>query len=314
MAEKVRRVNGYHAEASDIMVTSGAIEGLFAVMRLLLDAGDEILLPDPGWPNFAMIAQLIGATSVGYPLTAETEYLPEVDRLEALVTPRTRAILLNTPSNPLGTVLSADRLRDLLAFAERHGLWVMSDECYDELTYESPTVSSAALDGSERIVGIYSMSKTHAMTGWRVGYVVGAPAVIKPLTKIQEPIVSCVNTPAQWAAAAALTGPQDKLVEMREAYHRRRDLVTAELDRAGISYVEPKGAFYLWVTGLPEGEPSMAFCRRLVSEHGVSVAPGDAFGTTGADAIRISLAASEDVLLEGTRRVCTAIAERRSAA
>lgn len=310
LTEKLRDVNGLVAHPDELMVTPGAIEGLFAVMRLLLDPGDEILIPDPAWPNFAMIAHLIGAKPVPYALSGETDYLPEPTAIEELITPRTRAILLNSPSNPLGTVVDAPRLRDVLAVAERHGLWTISDECYDELFHGDPSPSSAPLGDPASIISIYSFSKTHAMTGWRVGYVHAPRSVIGDLLKIQEPIVSCVNTPAQHAAIAALTGPKEPVLRMREAYRRRRDVVCAELERGGIPHVRPDGAFYLWLECVPPETTSIEFCQSLVRDHGVAIAPGIAFGKAGDGACRISLAASEEHLVEGTRRVVGALEGR----
>ncbi len=309
IAAKIARTNGYEPSPDQVVVCNGAVQGLFASFRLMLDPGDEILLPDPAWPNFAMIASLVGAEAAFYPVTAEQGFLPEPAAIQERITDRTRAIFINSPSNPLGTVIPRARMTELLALAEHNGLWVISDECYDEIVFDDSMVSAAAIGHQDRVVSIYSFSKTYAMTGWRVGYVVAPPAFVDALTKIQEAIVSCVNTPAQHGAVAALTGPQEVVRTMRDAYGERRDLVAAALDGHGIRFVEPGGAFYLWVNALPPGVPSADFCRELVIRSGVAVAPGSAFGVAGEGAIRISLAASPELLTEGVRRVAAALAD-----
>ncbi len=242
LAEKVRRRNGYEARPEQVLVTQGGIQALYLVFSALLEPGDEVLLPDPAWPNFRMIAHLLGARVLSYPLVAEGDFLPRLEDLERLVTPRTRAILINSPSNPLGAVLPRDLAQTLLAFARRHGLWSISDEVYDEITFDDSFVSVGAVaDPGDRLVSIYSFSKVYAMTGWRVGYLVAPPDLASLLTGMQEPIISCVNTPAQMAALSALTGPQSVVREMREAYLGRRDELLEVLDSGGLPSSVPWG-------------------------------------------------------------------------
>jgi aspartate/methionine/tyrosine aminotransferase len=168
------------------------------VLRALLEAGDELLLPDPAWPNFRIIAHLLGARVLPYPLVAEGDFLPRPEDLERLTTPRTRAKLVNSPSNPLGTVLPRKLAQTLLAFARSRGLWFIADEVYDELTFDDAYVSVGSVaDPGDRLVAVYSFSKVYAMTGWRAGYLVAQPDLSELLTGMQEPIVSCDNTPAQ---------------------------------------------------------------------------------------------------------------------
>jgi aspartate aminotransferase len=197
LADKVTRRNGYEARPDQVVVTQGGIQALYLVLRALLEPGDEVLLPDPAWPNYRMIAHLLGARVLAYPLVAEGGFLPRLEDLERLVTPRTRAILVNSPSNPLGTVVSRELMEGLLAFARQRGLWFISDEVYDEVVYDDVFVSAGSLaDPADRLVSIYSFSKVYAMTGWRVGYLVAPPDLARILTGMQEPIISCVNTPA----------------------------------------------------------------------------------------------------------------------
>src|SRR3712207_370894 len=247
LAEKVVRRNGYGTQPEQVVVTQGGIQALYLVLRALLEPGDEVLLPHPAWPNFRMIAHLLGARVLSYPLVAEGDFLPRLEDLERLVTPRTRAILVNSPSNPLGTVLPRELVESLLAFARRQGLWFVSDEVYDEVVFDDVFVSAGSVaDPGDRLVSVYSFSKVYAMTGWRVGYLVAPPDVAKLLTGMQEPIISCVNTPAQLAALAAITGPQDIVREMSGAYRARRDELLEILDRGDLPSSRPSGAFYVW--------------------------------------------------------------------
>jgi aspartate aminotransferase len=304
LADKVTRRNGYEAHPDQVVVTQGGIQALHLVLLALLDPGDEVLLPDPAWPNFRMIAHLLGARVLPYPLVSEGDFLPRLEDLERLVTPRTRAILVNTPSNPLGTVVPRELVDTLLEFARRRDLWYISDEVYDEIVFDDAFVSAGAVaDASDRLVSVYSFSKVYAMTGWRVGYLVAPPDLAKLLTGMQEPIVSCVNTPAQMAALAAMTGPQDVVRKMRESYRERRDELLEILERGNLSSSQPSGAFYVWTDVSAANVPSMEFARSLIEREHVAVAPGSAFGDLGEGYVRMSLASSREDLLDGASRL-----------
>jgi aspartate aminotransferase len=304
LADKVTRRNGYGARPDQMVVTQGGIQALYLVLRALLEPGDEVLLPDPAWPNYRMIAHLLGARVLSYPLIAEGGFLPRLEDLERLVSPRTRAILVNSPSNPLGTVVHRELMGEVLTFARRRGLWVISDEVYDEVVFDDTFVSAGSVaEPKDRLVSIYSFSKVYAMTGWRVGYLVAPPDLARILTGMQEPIISCVNTPAQMAALAALTGPQDVVQEMSVAYKARRDELLEVLDRGGLPSSRPSGAFYVWTDVSAAGVPSMELARSLIEREHVAVAPGSAFGELGEGYVRLSLASSKGDLLEGTSRL-----------
>jgi aspartate aminotransferase len=192
----------------------------------------------------------------------------------------------------------------LLAFARRRGLWFISDEVYDEVVFDDVFVSAGSVaDPGDRLVSVYSFSKVYAMTGWRVGYLVAPPDMAKLLTGMQEPIISCVNTPAQMAALAALTGPQDIVQEMREAYRARRDELLGILDRGDLPSSLPSGAFYVWTDVTEAGVPSMELSRSLIEREHVAVAPGSAFGELGEGYVRLSLASSKEDLVEGASRL-----------
>ena len=304
LAAKVTRRNGYEAHPDQVVVTQGGIQALYLVLLALLEPGDEVLLPDPAWPNFRMIAHLLGARVLPYPLVSEGGFLPRLEDLERLVTPRTRAILVNTPSNPLGTVVPRELVDTLLEFARRRDLWYISDEVYDEIVFDDAFVSAGAVaDASDRLVSVYSFSKVYAMTGWRVGYLVAPPDLAKLLTGMQEPIVSCVNTPAQMAALVAVTGPQDVVRKMRESYRERRDELLEILERGNLSSSQPSGAFYVWTDVSAANVPSMEFARSLIEREHVAVAPGSAFGDLGEGYVRLSLASSREDLLDGASRL-----------
>ncbi len=304
IAGKVSSTNGFATGPEQVVVSAGGAQALHNAFSLTLSAGDEVLIPDPGWPNYAMAVQLLQAVPVRYPLRPENGFRPDVGELGGLVTDRTRLIVVNTPSNPLGTVLPAGDVEALVRFAERHDLWLVSDECYDALTYEQEHVSPGRFDRDSRVLSAFSFSKTYAMTGLRVGYLVTSEAVARESAKLQEPMVACVNAPAQAAALAALRGPQDAVTAMRDAYRERRDLALAALDAQGMDYLTPEGAFYLWVDVRDRtGGDVDGWALSLLREHSVAVAPGTTFGPLGEGWVRLSLATATEDLLEGIRRI-----------
>jgi aspartate aminotransferase len=306
IAGKLAARNRVTAEPGQIVVSAGGMQALYTALSATVSAGDEVLVPDPGWPNFAMAVQLLQARPVGYPLRPEQGFLPELEALESVVTERTRALVVNYPSNPLGAVLPAELAEALCRFADRHDLWLISDECYDEITFGTELVSPARWDEQDRVVSCFSFSKTYAMTGMRVGYLVAPEAVAKTAAKLQEPLISCVNAPAQYAALAALEGPQDFVAEMRDAYHERRDAAAAQLDRAGVGYLLPQGAFYLWVDVRDRCDGDVkAWSLDLLRRRHVAVAPGTTFGAGGEGWVRVSLATDSAELLEGLERLAS---------
>jgi len=308
LAAKIRARNGYAVDAEQIVVTNGGVEGIFAALSALLDPGDGILLPDPGWPNFAMTATMLRARIAAYPLAAENGFMPQIADLERLCDAGTKAVLLNSPSNPLGAVIDRERMREIAEFAAARSLWIVSDECYDGTLFDDRFVSAAAVADPERTISIYTFSKTYAMTGWRVGYVAAPARAIAQIAKLQEPLISCVNAPAQYAALAALAGPQDVVAEMVAAYRERRDEVCRRLSAARVPALPPSGAFYVWADVRASGTNSRDFALRLLRERGVAVAPGTAFGPNGEGFVRISLASEPAALYEGIDRLIAGIA------
>jgi aspartate aminotransferase len=285
-------------------VTNGGTGALYSSLASLLSIGDEVLLPDPGWPNYIGMITLLGARPVRYPLAGG---LPDPEAIERLVGERTRVLLLNSPSNPVGAVVSDELMTALTGLAERHGLWVVSDEVYEDMAFDGVPASAAAADGN--VVTVHSFSKSYAMTGWRVGYAVAPRDAAAIIAKVQEPLISCVNAPAQMAALAALTGPQDCVARMREAYRERRDQVLEIFDGTPVKARVPAGAFYVWADVSASGRTGAEFARTLITERRTAVVPGAAFGPSGESSIRLSLATSAEILLEGARRIvehCTA--------
>jgi aspartate aminotransferase len=309
MSSKLAERNGITAGTDEIVVTVGAINGIVSALFAITDAGDSILVPDPAWPNYLSVADLSGVDVVRYPLVAEEGYLPDVAALDriAAATPNAKVLVVNSPSNPTGAVFGRDTMQALLDVADRHDLYLLSDECYDEIVFDGEHVSPASLDDSGRVISVFSMSKTYAMTGWRVGYVVGWPHLATMMCKTQEGMVSCPVGVAQKAAQAALEGDQSCVAEMRDAYRARRDRVVPMLDQAGMLASRPRGAFYVMVDTSATGMDGYDIARRLVTEHGVAIAPGETFGPRGAGTIRISLATAMDDLVEGVGRMIGAL-------
>lgn len=305
LAEKIRKRNGFSVQPNQVVLGNGGTQAIYATLVALTEPGDGILLPDPAWPNLGMMSALLGLHAVRYSLTAANRYIPDVAELERLFNPAIRVLALNSPSNPLGSVIDRDRMTALLEFAARHDLWVLSDECYDEITFDGTAVSAAALDRDGRVATVFSFSKTYAMTGWRLGYVAAPPAVADVVAKGQESLISCLNTPTQYAALAALESPSEVLAGMVGAYRQRRDAVAYQLESLGMDSFLPAGAFYTWIDISGCGKSSREFALQLLAEEGVAVAPGAAFGTGGEGFVRISLAARKKDLVEGSIRLAS---------
>jgi len=310
LAEKVSARNGFGCAPEEVAVTTGACGGLFSSFLALLDPGDEVLLPDPGWTTMTPMALAAGVMPAPYRLDRARAFALDPDEVEARVGPRTRAVVVNSPGNPTGAVATREALEAVLELAARHGLWVVSDECYEDIVFEGEHVSPATLGDRERIVSVFSFSKSYAMTGWRVGYLVATPEVVRAIVRAQEPVVSSASTISQKAAEAALSGPRDAVDAMRDAYHRRRDAALAQLDGLGLRYARPGGAFYVMVDVASAGEPSETFALRALREHRVAVVPGSAFGEGGEGMVRVSLAASEEAIAAGLERLAAALSDQ----
>jgi len=301
---KLARDNNLHVETEQVWVTIGATQALNQALHLTLAAGDEVLIPDPGYTVFTMAPRMLDAVPVPYSLKPAAGFMPDLDELESLVTDRTRVLVVNSPSNPLGTVFPEVVLRELLAFAKRHDLWVISDEVYEYFAWDESHVSLAALDEDDRVFTAFSLSKTYAMTGIRVGYLITPRGLAETMRSVQEASVSCVNTPGQYAAIAAITGSQQNVADARAHYQQNIAAATALLDSKGIEYLRPAGTFYLWarVDHVSDGDVAQ-WAERFLLQHRVAISPGSAFGRAGEGWIRISLAADRDTLVAGLDRL-----------
>ena len=292
LVDKIQKVNGFKAAFDQVVVTPGAMNGLYSIYAALLNPGDEVLLPTPGFPNMDETVRLLGGQPVFYELERTDGYLPDPDRIASLVTPRTKALFLNTPNNPTGAVLPPERIEAILSVTSERGVWVISDEVYDQLILDDglPYLSPGSVDTSMPIISVYSFSKVYSMTGWRVGYVVAPPALAQILRTLQEPQVSCPSTISQKAAEAALTGPREPIEAMRSAYVENRDSAWTRLLELGLEGFRTQGTFYMLVDIARSGLAPLDFSLRLLEEGGVAVAPGEVFGPGGNEVVRISLA------------------------
>jgi aspartate/methionine/tyrosine aminotransferase len=304
LVDKLARVNGIRATVEGIAVGPGGVGALAAFLAAVVERGDDVLLPDPGWPNYRMMLPWLGARAVYYPCPPELGFQPDLDALAALLGPRAKVLVVNSPNNPTGAVYPARTIEAMIGLAQRHNVWLLSDECYDQIVFDGSWTSPASITPDDgRIATVFTFSKTYSMTGWRMGYLAGDERLVDTATKVLESNSSCVSTITQVAGEAALTGPQDCVAEMVDAYRRRRDLVVDILDDAELRIAKPSGAFYIMADVSPAGMPSREFAFSFLRERGVSVAPGTAFGQVAKDAVRISLASSDADLREGVGRL-----------
>ncbi|PPF87636.1 aspartate aminotransferase [Subtercola sp. Z020] len=304
ITEKLSIQNGMNVDTEQVWVTNGGMHALYLAMTLTLAPGDEVLIPDPGYSTFAMNAHMISAVPVPYTLKLGNDFLPDLDELERLVTDRTRLLIINSPSNPLGAIFPKPVIESLLAFAKRHDLWILSDEVYECFTYGALHTSVASLDTDDRVFSVFSLSKTYALTGARIGYLVTPPGMAALMRSAQEAMISCINTPTQRAAVAAITGPQEHVAAAATHYRDNLGVATRLLDERGICYLEPSGAFYLWVDVSYATNGDVAeWAERFLLEQHVAVAPGSAFGRHGEGWIRLCVAADPRTIETGISRL-----------
>ena len=311
LAAKIERVNGYSITPNQVAIAMGGTGAIQAALIATVGPGDEVLIPDPHWPQYLMQLASCDATPIPYPLDPQHDWLPDITHLERLVTPRTRLLIINTPGNPTGAVFPASLVADLLDFARRHDLYLLSDECYDEIVFEGKHISPATLLSPEefasgRVICIYTFSKSYAMTGWRIGYLTTGTELMKTIIDVLNASNTNISTLIQRAAAAALTGPQECVAQMRDTYKKRRDLAVSLLKDLGRYLYTPHGAFYLLVdVTSPHGiRRGRQFALDLLRERNVAVAPGSGFGSVTQQYVRISLAASDEEIERGIREIC----------
>jgi aspartate/methionine/tyrosine aminotransferase len=310
IAADARARKHFPAEADNVVVTPGAKPIMFYSMLALVEAGDEVIYPDPGFPIYESMIRYAGATPVPIPLREENDFRLDPDELRGLVTDRTRLIIFNSPHNPTGSVLTADDVQAIADTALEHDLIVLADEIYARIIYEGTHHSIAALPGmAERTIVLDGFSKTFAMTGWRLGYAIVPPPLVEAFSKLIINSVSCTSSFSQLAAVEALTGPQDSVEAMIEEFRVRRQLVVDGLNEVpGFRCRMPAGAFYAFPNVAGTGVSGPELADRLLHEAGVCVLAGTAFGQAGRDHLRISYANSQPNLHRALERIRDVVA------
>ncbi|MEU8271414.1 pyridoxal phosphate-dependent aminotransferase [Sphaerisporangium sp. NPDC049002] len=320
IADKTLRDSGFEVDASQVLVTNGGKQAVYEAFATLLDPGDEVLVVAPYWTTYPEAIKLAGGVQVDVVTDETTGYLASVDQLEAARTERTKVLLFVSPSNPTGAVYSPQEVEAIGRWAAEHGLWVVTDEIYEHLVYGDTTFTSIATAVPElrdRVLVLNGVAKTYAMTGWRVGWLIGPKDVVKAATNLQSHATSNVSNVAQAAALAAVSGDLSAVAAMREAFDRRRQTMVRMLnDIPGVVCPEPFGAFYVYpsVKGLLGKEirgrrpqTSAELAELILEEAEVALVPGEAFGTPGY--FRLSYALGDDDLVEGVSRLAKLLAE-----
>ena len=315
IADKLQRENHVDYKASEVLVTVGLSEAVFAVLAALLDEGDELLVPDPVWLNYINVPNLLGAKAVTYSLKEENGYQMDLDEVRAKITSKTRGIVIVTPNNPTGGVLEEDVLKELAEIAKANDLMVIADEIYERLVYDGAKhVSIASLPGmKERTFTTTGMSKAYAMDGWRLGYVAAPEEYITVMNKFHQHNTTCAPNFVQMAGIAALTQEGDEVQEMVKEYQRRRDYAVQAINAIdGISCLCPKGAFYIFINCKQLGKTSAELSQYFLEQAKIALVPGDVFGPGGEGYLRMSFAASYESIVEGCGRLKAAVEQLRT--
>lgn len=316
VAQKLRSDNGLPADTENVIITTGGQEALFLIMQVLLDPGDEVLVPDPRYTSYDEAIDSAGGKIVLVPTDHADAFNLRPEAVEAAITPRTKAILLITPSNPTSGIVTEERLREIAAIAVRHNLVVISDEIYEKFVY-SPWkhFSIGSLPNmAERTITLNGFSKSYAMTGFRVGYVAAPRNFIEAMAKVKAVTTGPAATISQWAAHAAVTGPQDAIADFHRIYSERRQLMMDGLHKMHLDFSEPRGAFFLWTNSSPTGIHATELSYLLLKEGRVLIFPGTGFGENWGGYLRISILQSTDLLQEALTRMEPIIARYRATA
>lgn len=293
-----------YSPKSEIIVTVGASQAIDLALRAIVDPGDEVIIIEPCFVSYGPLVTLAGGTPVTVSTGKETDFKPLPEQLEAVITNRTKAIMLCSPNNPTGSMLSFDELRKLAKLARDHDLIILSDEIYAELVYDEKFFSMAAFEGmKERTIVISGFSKGFAMTGWRLGFSCAPEEISQAMLKIHQYSMMCAPTMAQYAALEALQNGRSDVVEMRKSYKRRRNYFVQSLTEAGLNCHIPGGAFYAFPSIEDTGLSSEQFAEQLLLEERVAVVPGNVFGESGEGFVRCSYASSMEQLQEAIKRM-----------
>ncbi|MFQ3618841.1 MAG: pyridoxal phosphate-dependent aminotransferase [Cyanobacteriota bacterium] len=305
IAQKLQRDNGLCYGAENILVTNGGKQSIFNLMLAMIEPGDEVIIPAPFWVSYPEIVKLAAGTPVILPTTVESQFKVSPEQIKQAITPKTKLLVFNTPSNPTGMVYTPDEVRAIAQVAVEAGLWVLSDEIYEKILYDGAqhlSIGAVSPEAYECTVVCSGFAKTYAMTGWRVGFLAGPVPLVKAATKIQGHSTSNVCTFAQYGAIAAYEGSQDCVQEMLAAFaERRRYMLDALNAMPGLECPKPDGAFYLFPSIAKTGRSSLDFCSALLEQHQVATVPGAAFGTD--DCIRLSYATDLDTIKRGMERL-----------
>ncbi len=306
VAEKLRNENNLDYTAKEVLITAGATESIYDSYSLILEEGDEILLPNPCWPNYVNAAHIMGAVPVRYSLAEENDFQIDFDELVGLVTEKTKAIVIINPSNPIGSMFTLETLEKLADFAKKKDILVISDEIYEKIIYGNKKhISIASLDGmKERTITINGFSKTYSMTGFRLAYVAAPEEFIRVLNIIHQHNTSCATSFVQYGGITALKEGGDASEEMVKEYKRRRDYIVEKVNSIeGLSLNAPDGAFYAFINIKGLGVSSEEFCNYLLDEECVAIVPGTVFGSAGEGFVRFSYASSYEDIVEGLNRM-----------
>lgn len=306
VAEKLRNENNLDYTAKEVLITAGATESIYDSYSLILEEGDEILLPNPCWPNYVNAAHMMGAVPVRYSLAEENDFQIDFDELEGLVTEKTKAIVIINPSNPIGSMFTLETLEKLADFAKKKDILVISDEIYEKIIYGNKKhISIASLDGmKERTITINGFSKTYSMTGFRLAYVAAPEEFIRVLNIIHQHNTSCATSFVQHGGITALKEGGDASEEMVKEYKRRRDYIVEKVNSIeGLRLNAPDGAFYAFINIKGLGISSEEFCNYLLDEECVAIVPGTVFGSAGEGFVRFSYASSYEDIVEGLNRM-----------
>jgi len=304
IARRQQARTGLPCTADQVVVTVGAVGALYTALMSVMDAGDEILLPDPGWPNYEAIVRLGDGVPVRYRLDPDNGFLPDIDEISRAVTPRTKAIMINSPGNPTGAVFPRELMDALGKLASRTGLYVISDEIYEDILFDGLAhVSAYETVPPDRVLIVSGVSKSYAMTGWRLGHLICPPDLVGLPIKLQEPIVSCASAISQKAAEAALSGPQDIVEDGRKIFQRRRDILVEVFADSPALPVRPKGAFYGLVRIPSDAASGLDFAKRFLVEENVATVPGETFGEVTSRFVRVAFTCSDDDLRAGLTKL-----------
>lgn len=306
IARKLATENGIQVSPDEIIVTPGGKAALFVSILALVGPGDDVVMFDPGWVSYEPMVVMAGARCLHVPLQPADNYRITREAIEAVLTPQTRLLIVNSPNNPTGRVLTREEAEAIVAVAQERDLLVISDEIYEKIIYDGREhLSLAAFPGmAERTLTVNGFSKAYAMTGWRLGYVAGPGPLIRQIMKVHSHSATCATSFAQWGGVAALEGPQDVIAEMVAAWDRRRRFVTERLNAIpGFRCPLPEGAFYAFPDVGGTGYSGQEVAQKLIEEAHVGVTPGDAFGESGASCIRLSFATADDLLERALERI-----------